>query len=105
MKKLILLLTFCVSLFFLNSCREDGEWGNENGGQFGFTIERDDNFIEKAVGETNQLTFNIIPNYDFATIPTTFKFTTNLNGVLSLNGQTLIANQEYTFDTKDNIFN
>ena len=105
MKKILLLLIAFVSVLTINSCREDGDWGNDNTGQFGFTIQRDTNFIEKSVGETNQLTFNIIPNYDFATIPTTFKFTTNLNGVLSLNGQTLIANQEYTFDTKDNIFN
>ena len=104
MKKLILLLTFCVSLFFLNSCREDGDWGNDNGGQFGFTIERDDNFIEKAVGETNQLKFNIVPSYDFNSIQIKFKFVTNLNGVLKLNGEVLVANKEYIFDEKENIF-
>ena len=104
MKKLILLLTFCVSLFFLNSCREDGDWGNDNGGQFGFTIERDDNFIEKAVGETNQLKFNIVPSYNFNSIQTKFKFVTNLNGVLKLNGEVLVANKEYIFDEKENIF-
>lgn len=104
MKKIIFLIFSVLSFFAVSSCREDGDWGNDNQGQFGFAIERDNNFIEKSVGETNDLVFNIIPNYDFATVQTTFKFTTNLNGVLSLNGQTLTANTEYTFTTKDNIF-
>lgn len=104
MKNIFFILLTCFSIFSLNSCREDGEWGNENGGQFGFTIERDATFIEKAVGETNQLKFNIKPSYDFASIKTSFKFTTSLNGTLKLNGETLVANQEYTFTTKNNIF-
>ena len=104
MKNIFFILLTCFSIFSLNSCREDGEWGNENGGQFGFTIERDDNFIEKAIGETNQLKFNIVTNYDFNSIETKFKFVTNLNGILKLNGQTLTANQEYTLTSKDNIF-
>ena len=104
MKNIFFILLTCFSIFSLNSCREDGEWGNENGGQFGFTIERDATFIEKAVGETNQLKFNIKPSYDFASIKTSFKFTTNLNGTLKLNGQTLVANQEYNFTSKENIF-
>lgn len=104
MKNIFLILLTCFSIFSLNSCREDGDWGNENGGQFGFTIERDATFIEKAVGETNQLKFNIKPSYDFASITTTFKFTTSLNGTLKLNGETLAANKEYTFTSKDNIF-
>lgn len=104
MKNIFFILLTCFSIFSLNSCREDGEWGNENGGQFGFTIDRDATFIEKAVGETNQLKFNIKPSYDFSSIKTSFKFTTNLNGTLKLDGKTLIANQEYTFESKDNIF-
>ncbi|CAA7393300.1 malectin domain-containing carbohydrate-binding protein [Chryseobacterium fistulae] len=104
MKKYILILFSVLGIFFLNSCATDGDWENENGGQFGFKIERDDTFIEKGIGETNQIKFNIITNYDFSTIPTTFKFTTSLNGSLKLNGQTLVANQEYTFTSKNNIF-
>lgn len=104
MKKIIFILLTFFTVFALNSCREDGDWGNDSEGQFGFTVDRDANFIEKSVGEANSLKFNLITNYDFATVPTTFKFTTTLNGVLSLNGQTLVANQEYSFTTKDNIF-
>ncbi|PWN62405.1 hypothetical protein C1631_022840 [Chryseobacterium phosphatilyticum] len=104
MKKYLLILFSVLGTLFLNSCANDGDWENENGGQFGFKIERDDNFIEKGIGELNQLKFNILPNYDFSTIPTTFKFTTNLNGSLKLNGQALVANQEYTFTSKNNIF-
>ncbi|WP_312820411.1 hypothetical protein [Kaistella carnis] len=104
MKNIFFILLSFFSVLSLNSCREDGEWGNENGGQFGFSIERDKDFIEKGVGEENQLKFNIKPSYDFASIATTFKFTTSLNGTLKLNGETLVANKEYTFTTKDNIF-
>ena len=103
MKNAIFLLLAFFSLSFLNSCREDGEWQN-NGSQFSFTVERDNNFIEKGVGEANQLKFNIVPNYDFSRITTSFKFVTSLNGVLKLNGQVLTANQEYTFDKKENVF-
>lgn len=105
MKNLFYLITalFCLTFSF-NSCSEDGDWEEANGGQFGFTIEKDSYFIEKAVGETNQVKFNIKPNYNFESIQTTFKYTTNLNGVLKLNGQLLNPNQEYTFTNKDNIF-
>nr|WP_181715788.1 hypothetical protein [Chryseobacterium sp.]QJS06473.1 hypothetical protein [Chryseobacterium sp.] len=104
MKKIICLVFAVLYLFTLNSCREDGDWGNGNGSQFGFSIERDNNFIEKAVGETNQLKFNVQPSYDFESIKTSFKFTTSLNGTLKLNGELLTANQEYNFTTEENIF-
>lgn len=104
MKKIFFIFLSFICALSLNSCREDGDWGNDNGGQFGFTIERDATFIEKAVGESNQLKFNIKPSFDFASIKTSFKFTTNLNGTLKLNGQTLVANQEYNFTSKENIF-
>lgn len=108
MKKILKLLAVFFAIAFttisFNSCSEDGDWEDVNGGQFGFTIEKDSYFIEKAVGETNQVKFNIKPNYNFQSIQTTFKFTTNLNGVLKLNGQVLNPNQEYTFTNKDNIF-
>ena len=103
MKNAIFLLLAFFSLSFLNSCREDGEW-ESNGSQFSFTVERDNNFIEKGVGEANQLKFNIVPNYDFSGIATSFKFVTSLNGVLKLNGNVLTANQEYTFTNKENVF-
>lgn len=99
------LFAFIAITFTIQSCSEDGDWENgSNGGQFGFTIERDNYFIEKAVGETNQIKFNIKPNYNFETIKTTFKYTTNLNGVVKLNNQVLNQNQEYTFTNKENIF-
>ncbi len=104
MKKIFYVLCSVLVLVLMNACREDGEWGNNNGGQFGFAIERDEEFIEKAVGEENQLKFNIKPNYDFSTVKTSFKFTTNLNGVLELNGEVLKPNQEYAFKEEENIF-
>lgn len=105
MKKYLLILIAVLGTLFTNSCATDGDWEDgTNGGQFGFTIERDDNFIEKGIGEANQLKFNIQTNYDFSQVQTKFKFTTSLNGSLKLNGQTLTPNQEYTFTSKNNIF-
>lgn len=104
MKNIFFILLSFFSVLSLNSCREDGEWGNENGGQFGFTIERDKDFIEKGVGEENQLKFNIKPSYDFSSIKTIFKYTTDKNGTLSINGESLIANKEYEFKDQNNIF-
>lgn len=98
-----LLLIFC-TLFFLINCQNDREMEEANSSQFGFTIDRDENFIEKSVGEVNQLKFNINPKYDFNALETSFKFTTNLDGILKLNGETLTANKKYTFSSKDNIF-
>lgn len=94
---------FCLS-FTINSCSEDGDWENVNGGQFGFNINRDASFIEKAVGESNQFKFNVVTNYDFATIPMKFKFSSSLNGELKLNGQVLVTNTEYPLTNKENIF-
>ena len=104
MRNTIIIILSLFSILLCNACREDGDWGNDNAGQFGFTIERDNNFIEKAVGEINQLKFNVRPSYDFQSIQTSFKFTTNLNGTLKLNGELLTANQEYNFTTEENIF-
>jgi len=105
MKHLLYLIIAFFSLSFITqSCSEDGDWDNVNGGQFGFTIERDTYFIEKSVGETNQLKFNVKPNYDFSSIPMKFKYTSTLNGALSLNGQNLQPNVEYPLNNKDNIF-
>ena len=103
MKNVFLLLMAFISLNFINSCREDGDWEKANE-SFSYTVERDKNFIEKGVGEANQLTFNINPNYNFSKIETSFKFVTSLNGVLKLNGQVLTANQEYTFENEKNVF-
>lgn len=102
MKKLALLILAIISISFINSCREDGNWENE--GQFGFTVDRDTNFIEKAVGEVNPFKLNVHTNYDFSSIPMTFKFTTSLTGTLKLNGSTLTANTEYPLTNAQNIF-
>lgn len=105
MKNLFYLIAtfFCLTVF-INSCSEDGDWQDAPGGQFGFTVDRDANFIEKSVGESNQLKFNIVSNYNFSTVPMKIKFTSSLNGTLSLNGQNLQQNTEYTLTNKENIF-
>lgn len=104
MKDLLKYLLVClVSIFSLNSCREDGDWGNNNEGIFGFTIERDTDYIEKAVGEINQLKFNIKTKYDFASVPMKIKYTTSLDGVLKLDGKILEANKEYVLASAENI--
>lgn len=105
MKNLFYLIAtfFCLTLF-INSCSEDGDWQDAPGGQFGFTVDRDENYIEKSVGESNQLKFNIVSNYNYSTVPMKIKFTSSLNGTLSLNGQNLQQNTEYTLTNKENIF-
>lgn len=103
MKNIFVLFIALFSLTLFNSCRDDGDEWKENG-QFAFTIERDNNFIEKAVGEVNSFKFNVNPSYNYSTIPMTFKFTTNLNGSLKLDGNVLVANKEYPLPNKDNIF-
>lgn len=98
-----LIIAFLTLTFTFNSCESDGDWENSNGGQFGFKIQRDDYFIEKSVGEANQLKFNVISNYDFSSIPMKIKYTTSLNGTLSLGNTNLLPNTEYTLTNKDNI--
>ncbi|PWN59582.1 TraQ conjugal transfer family protein [Chryseobacterium oncorhynchi] len=103
-KLFALFFAITLTVFSIQSCSEDGDWENTNGGQFGFSIVRDTDFIEKAVGETNQFKFNLVTNYNFSSLDTKFKFTTNLSGVLKLNGVVLVPNKEYTFTNKDNVF-
>lgn len=104
MKNLFYLIIAFFSLTFsLNSCEDDGDWDDITGGQFGFTIERDDYFIEKSVGEANQMKYNVVTNYDFATVPMKIKYTSSLNGTLKLGAVNLQPNTEYTLTNKENI--
>ena len=48
MRNTIIIILSLFSILLCNACREDGDWGNDNEGQFGFTIERDNNFIEQS---------------------------------------------------------
>ncbi|MCL1654917.1 DUF3872 domain-containing protein [Elizabethkingia miricola] len=104
MKKTFFLFVTILSLFLFNSCRSDGDWGNnQTNGQFGFTVERDKDFQEKAVGETTDIKFNIKANYDFATVPMVIKYSGDLNGVLKLGDITLEQNKEYELKNANNI--
>ncbi|UTG66783.1 DUF3872 domain-containing protein (plasmid) [Elizabethkingia anophelis] len=104
MKKTIFIILTTISLFIFNSCRSDGDWGdNQTNGQFGFKVERDKDFQEKAVGETTDLKFNIKANYDFATVPMKIKYTGDLDGVLKLGDIVLEQNKEYDLKNPDNI--
>jgi hypothetical protein len=104
MKNLLyLIIAFFSITLSLNSCEDDGEWDDINGGQFGFKIERDDYFIEKSVGEVNQMKYNVVTNYDFASVPMKIKYTSSLNGTLKLGSKILQPNTEYALTTKENI--
>lgn len=104
MKKTFFLFIAILSLLFINSCRSDGDWGdNQTNGQFGFSIERDKDFQEKAVGETTDIKFNIKANYDFSTVPMVIKYSGDLNGVLKLGDITLEQNKEYELKSANNI--
>lgn len=100
---LMLMAFVSISLIF-NSCRQDGDWDNVGADRYSFTIERDKDFIEKGVGEKNQLTYNINPSYKFEAFEMKLKYTSNLNGFLSLNGVVLEQNKEYTLTKQNNIF-
>lgn len=100
---LMLMAFVSISLIF-NSCRQDGDWDNVGADRYSFTIERDKDFIEKGVGEKNQLTYNINPSYKFEAFEMKFKYTSTLNGILSLNGVVLEQNKEYTLTKQNNIF-
>ncbi len=104
MKNLFYLIIAFFSLTLtLNSCEDDGDWDDITGGQFGFKIERDEYFIEKSVGEANQMKYNVVTNYDFSSVPMKIKYTSSLNGTLKLGAVTLQPNTEYTLTNKDNI--
>ncbi|WP_454060770.1 TraQ conjugal transfer family protein [Elizabethkingia ursingii] len=104
MKKTFFIFLSILSLFLFNSCRSDGDWGNnQTNGQFGFTVERDKDFQEKAVGETTDIKFNIKANYDFATVPMVIKYSGDLNGVLKLGDLVLEQNKEYELKSASNI--
>ncbi|CAA7197454.1 hypothetical protein CHRY9293_03513 [Chryseobacterium potabilaquae] len=99
-----MLITFFSISLIINSCREDGDWDNVGADRYSFTIDRDKDFIEKGVGEKNQLKYNINPSYKFEAFEMTFKYTSNLNGVLYLNGVVLEQNKEYILTKQNNIF-
>lgn len=96
MKKIFFLFATILSLTTINSCRSDGDWGdNQDNAQYGFSVERDKDFQEKAVGESTDFKFNIKANYDYSTLPMVIKYTGDLNGVLRLGDLVLEQNKEY----------
>ena len=96
MKKIFFLFATILSLTTINSCRSDGDWGdNQDNAQYGFSVERDKDFQEKAVGESIDFKFNIKANYDYSTLPMVIKYTGDLNGVLRLGDLVLEQNKEY----------
>ena len=102
MKNIYYFFLTLLSLSFLQSCREDGDW--ENHVQFRLTVDRDYQFSEKGTGEAQSLKFNLKTQYNFNALPTKFKFDNTLSGVLKLNNKILNPNQEYTFTKSENIF-
>lgn len=103
MKKLFYLCIVMLSLgTIINSCRDNSEIDVNQG--FTFKVERDVDFVEKALREVNNIKFNVITDYDFSKVPHFFKFTTNGQGSLSLNGERLEPNKEYSLKTYNNNF-
>lgn len=103
MKKILFILLAGIG-FILNSCREDGDWGNDQtDSQFTYTIDRDKDFSEKAVGEVTELKFNIKSNYDYSTIPMVLKYTGDLDGILKLGDVILEQNKEYDLVNPNNV--
>ncbi|WP_454058944.1 TraQ conjugal transfer family protein [Elizabethkingia ursingii] len=105
MKKLLLLLMAVFTVFTINSCRDEiqGKDEDKNNAQFSFKVERDTDFIEKAVGETNDIKLNIKPNYKFEASKMYIKYTGDKNGVLKLGDLVLEQNKDYEVKNADNI--
>lgn len=101
MKKSLFLL-FAVLGVLINSCREDGKWNDNDPEGFGYSIERDTDFIEKAVGESNILKFNIKTKYNFVSVPIKIKYTSSLKGILKLGDRDLEPNKEYELKEENN---
>lgn len=100
------LLVLLGLVFLLPSCNKDGDWSNTNNEDiYGFAIERDVEFAEKALKEVTHIMFNIKANYDFDKIPMKFKvFYKSGAGTLTLNGVVIENNSTYKLKKKDNIF-
>lgn len=96
-------VTFLAFLLLFISCREDSTITDDSA-QFSFKVERDYNFIKKNVGDLNTLKMNIMPDYAFSSLDTSFSFSSDKNGVLKLNGNTLNPNTEYELISQNNIF-
>lgn len=102
MKKILYLFT-AVLIAFTFSCQEDGDWVKDNS-LFGITIEAEKDFIEKSVGEIDQIELNVKTTYNFSTIKTYFKYKTDLNGVLKLDDKVLEPNVRYELEKPNNTF-
>lgn len=102
MKNIIFIL---LTGFLLISCR-NGEYEESKGegGQFGFSISRNNDFQPGVVNEKKTINLNLTTNYDFSSLKTFFKYSNNATGVLKLNGVTVNPNNEYQLTQKNNIF-
>jgi len=105
MKKVLFVLMAVFTVFTINSCRDENQQGNEDkvNASFSFKVDRDTDFIEKAVGETNNLKLNIKPNYKFEYTPMYIKYTGDKKGVLKMDSITLEQNKEYEVKNAENI--
>lgn len=103
MKKILFILLASFTLLFINSCKQDGNWDDNDGGAYTFKVERDTDFIEKAVGESNDLKLNIKPAYRFDAVKMYIKYTGDKNGVLKLGDLVLEQNKDYEVKNADNI--
>lgn len=109
MKKIQVILGLFALLglvFPLPSCDKDGDWSNaKNEDIYGFAIERDVEFAEKALKEVTPIMFNVKANYDFDKIPMKFKVLYMSGaGTLTLNGVVIENNSTYKLKKKDNTF-
>lgn len=101
MKNIPVIFTFIILSLSLNSCRSDGSIG-DTGGQFGFSILRDQDFPEQSVNDTLAFKYNVKANYSFQTVPMTIQYTTDSQGVLLLGNQPMEQNRLYVLNNAEN---
>lgn len=102
--KYLLIIFVCLGTLF--SCRSDSQNDPlpKTTEDFSIKIQGENNFLEKTVGNLNNIKLDLMINYDFKKIKTYFKFSNNLSGILKLNGNIIEPGKEYVFSNTDNTF-
>lgn len=101
MKKLLSIFVLLLCVISLCSCREDADFNDKSNFDFNLGLEvLSDN--DGTVNSSTELTFNLLPSYDFEKLNTHFKIASSKNGDIALNGTPLSFNKVYSFENLTN---
>ena len=101
MKKILSIFVLLFCLISLSSCREDADFDDKSNFDFNLGLEvLSDN--DGTVNSSTELTFNLLPSYDFEKLNTHFKIASSKSGDIALNGTPLSFNKVYSFENLTN---